>query len=41
MNTLELQKTANEVRKGMGQKRDILADLCQQLIFTHICTLKS
>ena len=45
MNKLELMKTANEVRKGIvtaytAQKRDIRADLYQQLTFLRISILK-
>ena len=41
MNKLELQKTANEVRKGIvtavhSARRDIRVDLCRQQIFLPI-----
>ena len=42
MNKLELQKTANEVRKGIvtAQKRDIQAVLYQQQIYLLIYILR-
>ena len=44
MNKLELQKTANEIRKGIvsgvQQRPAIRADLCLQPIFSRICILK-
>ena len=45
MNKLELQKTANEVRKGIvtavhSQKRDIRAVLYQQQIYLLIYILR-
>ena len=44
MNKLELQKTANEIRKGIVSgvhaAKAIRADLCLQPIFSRICILK-
>lgn len=45
MNKLELQKTANEIRKGIvsgvhAAKAGHPADLCLQPIFSRICILK-
>ena len=45
MNKLELQKTANEIRKGSSPQSTALsqairADPCQRQISLHICILR-